>query len=86
VIWGEGDVLAPLGGPVGQFFVSLADTSDSKVAFERIPNCGHVPFDDNPELSNGVMISWLEKIAQAKNGVNIQQGNVFEGLRTLFGR
>jgi pimeloyl-ACP methyl ester carboxylesterase len=86
VIWGEGDVVAPLGGPVGQFFVNLAQNSDSKVSFEMIPDCGHVPFDDNPELSNGVMISWLENIVQARNGANIQPGNVLEGLRALFGR
>jgi pimeloyl-ACP methyl ester carboxylesterase len=86
VIWGDRDVVAPLGGPVGQFFFDLADGGDSQVSFEVIPNCGHVPFDDNPEQSNSAMMNWLENAVVTKIGARNQPGNVFEGFGILIGR
>lgn len=81
VVWGEGDVVAPLGGPVGQFFVDLAEQNDNKVSFEMISNCGHVPFDDNPERSNRAMMRWLETSVISKS----QSGSAIAGLRAMFG-
>jgi pimeloyl-ACP methyl ester carboxylesterase len=85
-IWGEGDVVTPLSGPVGQFFVDLADRGDYQVSFEVIPNCGHVPFDDSPEQSNIAMMNWLENTVVTKNGAIKQPRNAFEAFGILFGR
>ena len=82
IVWGEGDVVAPLGGPVGQFFVNLAEQTDNKVSFEMIPNCGHVPFDDNPEVSNQAMMRWLESSVVAKR----RPATAVARLGSLFGR
>ena len=56
-VWGDQDNLAPMTGPVGRFFrersVRLPATR-----FEEI-TAGHVPQDDNPEVTNGILQEWL---------------------------
>lgn len=84
VVWGEEDPVTPLGGPVGQFFLSQAESSDH-VSFDLVQS-GHIPFDDNPVQSNGAMMQWLTDVVE--NGAGTKKQEVgFEGFgRVLLGR
>ena len=59
LVWGDEDVVTPLDEVVGKFYQGLAADPGRKVDLEVV-RAGHVPFDDNPEDSNGVMLRWLE--------------------------
>ena len=61
VVWGDKDPVAPMSGPVGQFFSGLSEEPNSNVKFETITNCGHVPFDDAPVQSNTAMMKWMDR-------------------------
>lgn len=57
VIWGEADPWTPIAG--SQIYQSLVSTQP--VQFASIPNTGHCPHDERPEVVNALMIQWLEK-------------------------
>lgn len=57
VIWGEADPWTPIAG--SQIYQSLVSTQP--VQFALIPNTGHCPHDERPEVVNALMIQWLEK-------------------------
>lgn len=59
-VWGNQDNLAPIFGPVGTFF---RERSKRLIAtqFNEI-DAGHVPQDDNPELTNKILNEWLATV------------------------
>ena len=76
VVWGDQDPVAPMAGPVGQFFLGLSQDPNSNVSFETVTNCGHVPFDDAPEQSNEAMMKWIDRDVMGKKPL----------LEGIFGR
>lgn len=63
LVWGEQDAVTPIGGGVGSYYIRLANDTDTLVSLDRIPDCGHVPFDDHHEESNQAMLQWLEALS-----------------------
>lgn len=63
LVWGENDAVTPIGGGVGSYYINLADDSETMVTLDRIPDCGHVPFDDHHVESNQAMLEWLESVS-----------------------
>jgi pimeloyl-ACP methyl ester carboxylesterase len=63
LIWGEQDLLVPLqvGWQCQRFRKDLAVTV--------IPESGHCPHDERPEVFNAVVIAWLEHMGTYREGV-----------------
>lgn len=61
LVWGDEDLITPIEGGVGQFYLGLGTDKGSQVSFDTIKG-GHVPFDDNPIESNRIMLQWLDGI------------------------
>jgi pimeloyl-ACP methyl ester carboxylesterase len=57
VIWGEADPWTPIAG--SQIYQSLGSTQP--VRFVSIPNTGHCPHDERPEVVNELIIQWLNQ-------------------------
>lgn len=57
VIWGEADPWTPIAG--SQIYQSLVSTQPVK--FVAIPNTGHCPHDERPEIVNQLIIQWLDE-------------------------
>jgi pimeloyl-ACP methyl ester carboxylesterase len=62
-VWGDRDNLAPATGPVGTYFRQRADELAGTTFFEI--SAGHVPQDDNPEATNGILREWLAGLPRA---------------------
>eukprot|EP00978_Attheya_sp_CCMP212_P022163 scaffold65752_cov58-Attheya_sp.AAC.4 len=75
LIWGDDDAVTPLEGGVGQFYVNMAKDKEQNVSFDIVQS-GHVPFDDNPDQSNGVLLRWLDDLKT--------NDYIFEHLFVLF--
>lgn len=58
VLWGEADPWTPIAG--AQVYQQMTETHD--VQFVGIPNTGHCPHDERPEVVNPLILNWLEKI------------------------
>ncbi|KAG0621158.1 hypothetical protein M758_4G273800 [Ceratodon purpureus] len=59
LLWGEKDPWTPANGPVAKYFRTVAAERDN--AFVKIlPDVGHCPHDDRPELAAEEIISFLE--------------------------
>lgn len=56
VLWGEADPWTPITG--AKLYQELA-THSSQVRFSAIPDTGHCPHDERPEVVNAQMIEWL---------------------------
>lgn len=59
VLWGEKDPWTPIKG--AKIYQDLAAT-DSQVEFAAIPNAGHCPHDEKPEIVNQYILDWLERL------------------------
>ena len=59
-IWGDEDNLAPSTGPVGKHFRARATTAEA-TRFDEI-RAGHVPQDDNPQVTNAILGEWLASL------------------------
>lgn len=59
VLWGDKDPWTPIKG--AKIYRELAAT-DSQVEFASIPDAGHCPHDEKPEIVNQYIIDWLEKL------------------------
>ncbi|NJR60584.1 MAG: alpha/beta fold hydrolase [Cyanobacteria bacterium CRU_2_1] len=58
VIWGEADPWTPIAG--ARIYQDLATkSSSSRVKFVPIPNTGHCPHDERPEVVNAELLQWL---------------------------
>ncbi len=58
VLWGEADPWTPIAG--AQIYQQLTETHD--VQFVGIPNTGHCPHDERPDVVNPLILNWLKKI------------------------
>ncbi|CAM6129240.1 unnamed protein product [Calypogeia fissa] len=58
LIWGDDDPFTPIDGPVGKYFSALA-ISEPNVQLNLLPNIGHCPHDDRPELVHEKLVPWL---------------------------
>lgn len=61
VLWGEADPWTPLSG--GTIF-QTCDRAD-RIQFKSLPGTGHCPHDDRPDLTNPLILNWLEWLTQA---------------------
>lgn len=59
VLWGEDDPWTPIAGAT--IYQNLA-AKKSGVEFNSIPNAGHCPHDEKPELVNQLILDWLSRI------------------------
>ncbi len=57
VLWGEEDPWASL--PTAEIYRLLSEESGTHVTFETIPNTGHCPHDERPEIVNSLILDWL---------------------------
>lgn len=58
ILWGEADPWTPITG--AKLYQDLAAQSD-QAQFIPIPNTGHCPHDERPEVVNQHMIEWLKQ-------------------------
>lgn len=61
VLWGETDPWTPIQG--AKIYQNLAETAGDRVTFLSIPNTGHCPHDERPEVVNSAIINWLSQMA-----------------------
>lgn len=57
VLWGEADPWTPIAG--SKLYQDLTGSHD--VEFVSIPNTGHCPHDERPEIVNPAIINWLSQ-------------------------
>jgi len=60
-VWGDDDAVTSLEEVVGKYYGSLAEDPERRVSLDVV-SAGHIPFDDNPEDSNGSMLRWLNAL------------------------
>ena len=51
----------PIANPVGQHFTELAKTQE-RVELVMLPNTGHCPQDDQPDLVAEALLPWLNRV------------------------
>lgn len=59
VLWGENDPWTPIAGAT--IYKELA-AIDKNAEFHPIPNAGHCPHDEKPEIVNELILNWLAKL------------------------
>lgn len=59
VLWGDEDPWTPITG--AKIYQQLSENNE-KVEFYPVPQAGHCPHDEKPELVNEQIINWLEKV------------------------
>ena len=57
VLWGDNDTFTPADGPVGRYFQALP-AERPRTQFTWLPDVGHAPQDDRPELVHEVLGPW----------------------------
>ena len=57
VIWGEADPWTPIAG--SKLYQALAEKSPEQFQFVSIPDTGHCPHDERPEIVNAAILKWL---------------------------
>ncbi len=57
VLWGEDDPWTPIKG--AKIYQDLAAQKSEKVEFYPIPNAGHCPHDEKPDMVNQYILDWL---------------------------
>ncbi|XP_024383373.1 uncharacterized protein [Physcomitrium patens] len=60
LLWGEKDPWTPANGPIAKYFRKIAVERDH-VFVTTLPDVGHCPHDDRPELAAGEILPFLEK-------------------------
>lgn len=58
VLWGEADPWTPIAG--AKIYQQLAETE--RLQFVAIPDTGHCPHDDRPEVVNPAILDWLQDL------------------------
>ena len=66
IIWGDSDSFTPSDGPVGKYFRSLP-SSRSQTEFYHLPNVGHAPQDEAPELVLEHLSPWLDSVLTSRS-------------------
>jgi pimeloyl-ACP methyl ester carboxylesterase len=57
VLWGDADPWTPING--AKPYLDASQTKDVQVI--PIPNTGHCPHDDRPEIVNALVVHWLQR-------------------------
>ncbi|MBE9067840.1 alpha/beta fold hydrolase [Leptolyngbya cf. ectocarpi LEGE 11479] len=57
VLWGEIDPWTPIQGAT--LYQAMADDPDQTVTFQSLPDTGHCPHDERPEIVNQLILEWL---------------------------
>ncbi|MEO1592585.1 MAG: alpha/beta fold hydrolase [Cyanobacteria bacterium J06632_22] len=60
ILWGETDPWTPISSAT--LYQELADAPDSTVSFQAIPNTGHCPHDERPEVVNPLILDWCKQL------------------------
>ncbi|MEO0542168.1 MAG: alpha/beta fold hydrolase, partial [Cyanobacteria bacterium P01_A01_bin.105] len=58
VLWGENDPWTPIQS--AGLYRELADDPSRAVTFQSIPDTGHCPHDERPEIVNWLLLKWLD--------------------------
>ncbi|NEP17862.1 MAG: alpha/beta fold hydrolase [Leptolyngbya sp. SIO4C1] len=61
VIWGESDPWTPI--QAASLYQQLAQDNTRAVAFRSLPQTGHCPHDERPEVVNALMLDWLAQLS-----------------------
>lgn len=63
VIWGENDPWTPIQG--AEIYKTLGHSGEANtvVTFHSIPQTGHCPHDERPEVVNALVLEWLAALA-----------------------
>jgi pimeloyl-ACP methyl ester carboxylesterase len=59
ILWGEADPWTPIAG--AKLYQSLAAQTPVQVQFMAIPDTGHCPHDERPEVVNTAILNWLNQ-------------------------
>lgn len=59
VLWGEEDPWTPISA--ADIYQEMAESKDQSVTFHAIPNTGHCPHDERPEIVNKLILEWLKE-------------------------
>lgn len=59
VLWGEADPWTPISGAT----VYQNRPASHSITFTPIPDTGHCPHDENPEVVNSLMVKWLSNLS-----------------------
>jgi len=59
VLWGEADPWTPISG--SKIYQDLVIQAPDRVKFVSIPNTGHCPHDERPEIVNAEILQWLSE-------------------------
>lgn len=59
VLWGEADPWTPIAG--AKVYRELAQQAPDRVKFVSIPNTGHCPHDERPDVVNAEILQWLSE-------------------------
>lgn len=62
VLWGEADPWTPISG--SRLYQALATQAPDRAKFVPIPNTGHCPHDERPEVVNAEILTWLAELSQ----------------------
>lgn len=63
VLWGEADPWTPITGSM--LYQTLATQQPDRVQFQSIPQTGHCPHDERPDVVNALIIEWLNTLTHA---------------------
>ncbi|WP_346289128.1 alpha/beta fold hydrolase [Sphaerothrix gracilis] len=64
VLWGENDPWTPIKGAKIYRQLSQNDSRQPRVTFQSIPQTGHCPHDERPEVVNPAILSWLAALSE----------------------
>ncbi|MEM0979599.1 MAG: alpha/beta fold hydrolase, partial [Cyanobacteria bacterium P01_H01_bin.58] len=63
VLWGENDPWTPIKGADVYRNLSTQPGAQPAVTFHAIPETGHCPHDERPEVVNPLIIDWLQTVS-----------------------
>ncbi|MBD2464322.1 alpha/beta fold hydrolase [Oscillatoria sp. FACHB-1407] len=66
VLWGDADPWTPIAG--AKVYQDLATQEPDRVQFKVIPNAGHCPHDECPQLVNRLIVEWLAERGDKDEG------------------
>lgn len=71
-LWGEDDIIAPVSGPVAQWFSSLPNkNAGPRAQFVQMQQSNHCPHDDNYESVIAYLLEWLQYLPSCDGDVTL---------------
>ncbi len=67
VLWGDADPWTPVTG--AKIYEQLVNSQPVKVV--AIPDTGHCPHDDRPDIVNPLILEWLEELFSANKAISL---------------